>query len=162
MHKYVFARCRLVFMVLCLCLLAGCPAFAAAYKDATAQEILNVVQANRGKVVVVNVFASWCPPCRSETPDLVRFYEQMAGKDVVLFGVSLDESGPDLERFIARYRVPYPVYRGSEDFLRYLGAYSIPQLLVFDANGKQVEHLGGMISLDELVRLVEPYLERGR
>ena len=158
MFKNILKKRGLTAMVFCLCLMSAA-AFAAGYKDASKREILDVVAANKGKVVVVNVFASWCPPCQRETPDLVRFYQRTAPeKDIAFFAVSMDESGLDLNDFIARFNIPYPVFRGDEDFLDYLGSYSIPQLLIFDRSGNKVKHEVGMISFDELMNQVAPYI----
>lgn len=158
MFRKVLKQCGVAAIVFCLGLMAA-TAFAAGYKTATKQDILNFVTANKGNVVVMNVFASWCPPCRRETPDLVRFYKQtVSGNDVVFFGVSMDESGPDLEEFITKFQIPYPVFQAEEEFLGYLESYSVPQLLIFDRSGKKVLHEVGMVSFEELMSLVAPYV----
>ena len=158
MLRNVLKQCGVAALVFCLSLVAV-TGFAAGYKEATKEDILNFLTANKGKVVVLNVFASWCPPCRRETPDLVRFYEQTAsGNDIVFFGVSMDESGPDLEEFMTQFQIPYPVFRAEEEFLGYLESYSVPQILVFDRSGNNVVHEVGMVSFEELMSLVAPYV----
>ncbi|MCY0902214.1 MAG: TlpA disulfide reductase family protein [Firmicutes bacterium] len=64
----------------------------------------------RGRLVYLNFFASWCPPCQEETPDLVKMYARY-GKRVVFVAVDLTggDSVLDVEAFAARYRIPYPV-----------------------------------------------------
>jgi len=64
----------------------------------------------RGRLVYVNFFASWCPPCQTETPDLVKMYARY-GKRVAFVAVDLagGDSVTDVEAFAARYRIPYPI-----------------------------------------------------
>ena len=156
MFKHFWGKRAIAAVAFCLCLISSI-ACASGYVEATKQDILDIVKENKGKVVVVNVFASWCPPCRREAPDMVRFYRETSGDGIVFLGVSMDESGQDLERFIARFQMPYTVYKTDEDFLKHLGSYSIPQFLVFDKNGEQVEHVVGMMSFEGLMALVHPY-----
>ena len=64
---------------------------------------------HRGKVVAINFWATWCPPCREEIPDLIAVQEQMRG-DVLFVGVSLDKGSPDKVRaFAERFGINYPV-----------------------------------------------------
>lgn len=62
----------------------------------------------RGKVVVVNAFASWCGPCRAETPDLVRFYQENRDK-VVLVGLNIGESESAILSYQQDFGVPHPL-----------------------------------------------------
>jgi cytochrome c biogenesis protein CcmG, thiol:disulfide interchange protein DsbE len=64
----------------------------------------------RGKVVLVNLWATWCPPCREETPLLVRLSKDYKAKGLEVVGVSLDQGGKGvIEEFVAEYGVPYPI-----------------------------------------------------
>ena len=64
----------------------------------------------RGKVVLVNIWATWCPPCREETPLLVRLANDYKAKGLEVVGVSLDQGGKEvIEEFVAEYKVPYPI-----------------------------------------------------
>src|SRR5579885_1874363 len=68
------------------------------------------LSAHRGDVVLVNFWATWCPPCRAETPGLVRIANRYAGKGLAVAGVDMDEGGPARVRdFVRNYGVPYPV-----------------------------------------------------
>ncbi len=65
---------------------------------------------HRGQVVLINLWASWCGPCREETPGLVRLFEQDGPKGLEVVGLSLDEGGRDKVRSFARqFQVPYPI-----------------------------------------------------
>jgi len=64
----------------------------------------------RGKVVVLNFWATWCPPCRAELPHFVDLYRAYKDKGVVMIGVSMDEAGPDYVRaFSKQVGIPYPI-----------------------------------------------------
>jgi len=65
---------------------------------------------HRGQVVLINLWATWCGPCREETPGLVRLYQQMGPKGLELVGLSLDVGGREKVRAFARqFQVPYPI-----------------------------------------------------
>ena len=63
----------------------------------------------RGKVVFVNLWATWCPPCREEMPSMVRFYEAFKAQGVEIIAVSEDKDPEALRRFVAAQRIPFPV-----------------------------------------------------
>jgi len=65
----------------------------------------------RGKVVFVNLWATWCPPCREEMPSMVRFYEGFKDRGVEILAVSEDTDGEALRKFVTKYRVTFPVLR---------------------------------------------------
>jgi len=64
----------------------------------------------RGQVVLINLWASWCGPCREETPGLVRLYRSMHGRGLEVVGLSLDVGSHDkVESFVRQFQVPYPI-----------------------------------------------------
>ena len=121
------------------------------------------LSAYRGKVVVVDFWATWCPPCREEVPQLVRIAEQNRDRGVEVIGLHIDDQGrsspADIRKFIDQYNVNYRVgIATNEMFTSYLGTVddTIPQTLVFDRKGAAVAHFVGYNqsharSLDEAV-----------
>ena len=83
-----------VLLPLLLCLLLPCSALAAA-ADAVPKlnlsGLTDLLAKNKGKVVMLNFFATWCPPCRMEIPELVKMHKKYEGKDVVIISLSVDE-----------------------------------------------------------------------
>lgn len=104
----------------------------------------------RGKVVVLDFWATWCPPCREGTPQLVRIANQSKARGVEVIGLHIDDRGrsspDDILRFMDQFGVKYTVGLASDDmFKAYLGTEedAIPQSLVFDRNGRAVAHFVG-------------------
>lgn len=113
----------------------------------------------RGKPVVVNVWASWCPPCRAEMPLLERASSAYAGRAVFLGVASKDSPGAALD-FLDDVGVTYPnVFDVRGDIRRELGLRGFPTTYLFDDRGELIEAVVGGISeprlaaqLDDVVR----------
>lgn len=90
----------------------------------------------RGQVVVVNFWASWCPPCIAETPSLVRMEKQLAGKGVVVLGVSADEDDAAYHAFLKKYDITFLTVRDPSAKVQHeYGTKLIPESYVIDAQG---------------------------
>lgn len=99
----------------------------------------------RGKTVILDFWATWCPPCEFQVPELNAFWKDHANDgDVVLLGVSVDADGPDVVRDWVRDKgVQYEVLVGGEDLARRFGALGFPTLYVIAPDGTVVsEHIG--------------------
>jgi len=120
------------------------------------------LSAYRGKVVVINVWGSWCGPCRSEADDLRVAAKELMGEDVVFLGINTrDNSRETALAFETRHQMPYssifdPGGRTLLAFHRTLSPNAIPSTVVIDANGKVAASIIGEItSAITLVDLVE-------
>jgi thiol-disulfide isomerase/thioredoxin len=105
-----------------------------------------------GKVVVLNVWGSWCPPCRKEAPDLVEAANSLASKDVVFLGINTRDATPDpAKAFVRRFDVPYPSVFDPDGqqllgFRETLPPKAIPSTLVIDTEGRVAARVLGAVS----------------
>ena len=94
-----------------------------------------------GKAYIVNFFASWCPPCRSEIPDMVLLQKQYEHKGFTFIGVAVNENAPDIRSFITKNQIGYPVVMSDDKivsaFSRYItgGLTGIPTSFVVNTSG---------------------------
>jgi thiol:disulfide interchange protein DsbD len=113
----------------------------------------------RGKVVVVNFWATWCVPCIQEIPGFNKLHQQLGGKGVVVLGVSMDEEGAERVRpFLKKHSMDYLVALGSEAVSKQYGLDQLPVTIVFDRSGKQVKRFDGFTSEDVLQAVVQQAL----
>jgi cytochrome c biogenesis protein CcmG/thiol:disulfide interchange protein DsbE len=104
----------------------------------------------RGKVLVMDFWATWCPPCRLETPQLARLARENRDRGLEVIGMHIDDRGKsspeDIRKFIDHYGITYTVGLATDDmFTSYLGTEddTIPQTLVFGRDGRLIKHLSG-------------------
>jgi cytochrome c biogenesis protein CcmG/thiol:disulfide interchange protein DsbE len=91
----------------------------------------------RGKVVVINLFASWCPPCQAETPILDRTQQRLSKQGVTVLGVTYRDTTGDALQFMRKEHIDYPVVRDvGGAFARAYGANGIPETFVIDRRGR--------------------------
>ncbi len=113
-----------------------------------------------GKVIVVDFWATWCPPCLEMIPVLSKLHRQYANKGLVVLGVSLDQEGLDvLGAFVHENMIPYKILMGDKRITRAFGGISsIPTLYIIDREGRLVRKLAGYHSFSELEEQVKRYL----
>jgi len=100
----------------------------------------------RGQTVVLNFWASWCGPCKDETPLLQRAWKRWEGKDVVFVGVDVKDFRGDARSFTRRYGVTYPnVYDGKGSLVGRYGVTGFPETYFIDAAGKVRYRIAGPV-----------------
>jgi len=98
----------------------------------------------RGKPLIINVWASWCAPCRAEMGSLDRLARRYGGKQFNVIGISTDDDGNAAAAFIKRSNVSFVNYLDSKVLLEnMLGANMIPLTVLVDANGRVLEKVHG-------------------
>jgi len=115
----------------------------------------------RGKVVVLNFWASWCEPCRDESPLLNRWHEKMsAGGRGTVLGVDVLDVTDDARDFVREYGLDYPMLRDGEgEVLGDYGVIAYPETFVIDRRGQIVASRRGPVDEAFMRREVAPLLE---
>ncbi len=109
----------------------------------------------RGKTLVLNFWATWCPPCRAETPDMIASYRTLRSSSVAFLGLDSTEQAPIIRAFVAAKGLPYPVAIDTEK--KAVNAYDvrgIPTTFVIDANGIVRARFVDVISRPALAQFV--------
>jgi glutathione peroxidase-family protein len=101
-----------------------------------------------GKVLLVNLWATWCGPCRNEIPELVKFYDEYKDKGFEVVGLSTEEpeaSGPLVKQFVQAFKINYPVGWANRDVAVALmqGRDSIPQSFIISRDGRILKRFIG-------------------
>jgi len=116
----------------------------------------------KNKPLVVNFWATWCGPCTTEVPDLVKFYETVDTAKLIMIGVSADffvvgdsdKIVAKVKEFLAQKKVSYPnfIFRGPLDSLSALFNLSgiLPETIMYDSSGKEIFRHEDLITLGEL------------
>lgn len=100
----------------------------------------------KGKVMLLNFWATWCGPCKSEIPSFVELYDKYKNKGLVIVGVSIDDSPAQLQSFMSEYRMNYPVLQLKPEVEDFWGPfYGYPTTFVVARDGSICsKHLGPM------------------
>jgi thiol-disulfide isomerase/thioredoxin len=97
-----------------------------------------------GKLLVLNFWATWCPPCVEETPSLSQFAQRFAGKGVVVLGVSVDKDERQYRAFLQQYRPAFLTSRDPQTKINGdYGTFKYPETYIIDAKGKVVQKIIG-------------------
>jgi thiol-disulfide isomerase/thioredoxin len=102
----------------------------------------------KGKWVIVNYWATWCPPCLEEVPDLVAFYDSHKNKDVMMFGVAFDyQSAKEVANYVDDMLMSYPIVLGDDQVTKQIG-YSevLPTTFIYNPSGKLVKTKRGLVT----------------
>lgn len=140
-----------LFAVLCLLLLQAFPVMGAQGPAGDipvldSPGLVKLVQEEgKNKVTVLSIFASWCPPCKVEMPMLAEIRGGIPPEDLLLVGLSVDESMKDLKGFIKDMGINFPVYSGTQELFLALGIGPIPHTFVFNRKGELVESFVGLM-----------------
>ncbi|MBI4306252.1 MAG: TlpA family protein disulfide reductase [Chloroflexi bacterium] len=113
----------------------------------------------RGKVVMVDFWASWCPPCQREAPVLAEVYERYRGRPVEFLGISIWDKGQDARSFAERFQIQYPVAVDHEGRIAIdYGVTGIPEKFFVDREGRLVRRFVGPMDEPTLVAILDRML----
>ncbi len=114
----------------------------------------------KGKIVVLNFWATWCVPCREEIPSLIELHQQYGDDGVIIVGASVDRGGVDLvKRFVERFKINYPIVIADEKMMRDFGnVEAVPTTFLIDRNGRVAGKHVGFAEKETLEREIKSLL----
>ncbi len=99
-----------------------------------------------GKVMLVNFWATWCPPCRKEVPSMVEVYEQLKGKGLEIVAISTDRSRSDVDKFVKEQNMSFTVLHDADSQVaQSYGVFRYPETFIVDKKGVVQQHLNGAV-----------------
>lgn len=118
----------------------------------------------RGKVVVLNFWATWCGPCREEMPEFVRLQNELGEQGLQFVGVAIDEADA-VRDYLKETPVNYPILMGDEhapDWSERLGnkLAGLPFSVVFDREGRKIHAMTGAFKREDILRVIKPLLAK--
>jgi peroxiredoxin len=115
----------------------------------------------KGKVVLLDFWATWCPPCRKEIPGFIEMYNSYRSRGFVVIGVSMDDSTSDIKKFAKRYKMNYPILLGAgrNDLEPAFGQLPLPTAFVIGRDGRICAKHDGLTPKEDFEREIVPLLE---
>ena len=109
----------------------------------------------KGKVVLLDFWATWCAPCVKAMPDLQKMHDKYAGKNFAVVGISIDEDGmKSVSPFLAKRKFTYPMLLDQNDTWQKYGVRAVPTLFLLDRNGNIVQQFTGTVDKSKLEKAV--------
>ena len=116
---------------------------------------------HKGDVILLNTWATWCPPCRREMPDLETFFRTHAEEGFVLLGVNVGEEMKTVVQFVDTFHLTFPIWLDPEEStLRSLNSFSLPYSIVIDRDGIVRYAWSGATCLSILETTISPMLRQ--
>ena len=114
----------------------------------------------KGKVVLLDFWATWCPPCRKEIPGFMNLYDRYRSRGLAVIGVSMDDSKSDVKRFTGRLKVNYPILLGAgrDDLGSVFGELPLPTAFVIGRDGRICAKHDGETPKEQFEREIEALL----
>lgn len=126
--------------------------------DAKGQSIK--LSAQKGKVVLLDFWATWCGGCKTEIPWYVEFYNKYRSQGLAVIGVSMDEEGMKVVKpFLVQKQIDYPVVIGSDDLANKYQLTSMPMTLLIDRNGRIAVSHTGVVDKDKFESQIKALLK---
>ncbi|MDQ6825980.1 MAG: TlpA family protein disulfide reductase [Candidatus Eremiobacteraeota bacterium] len=122
---------------------------------------LDALDRYRGKLVIMNLWASWCPPCRAEMPDLQRLAQRYGGRGLVVLGVDEGESSAGAREFARSLGIDFPILLDQEQrYGRVYAVLGLPTTIIIRPNGTVARGIDGALTYNQMRDIVTPLLAK--
>lgn len=114
----------------------------------------------KGKVYIIDFWATWCPPCRRQIPILIELHEKYKNQGLVVIGIALERDKQKVRNFHKVHKIPYPVLMGNAKVARdFGGIMAIPTLFVIDGKFNIIKKFIGLTEKEEFENIIKLYLK---
>lgn len=149
---------------ICLLALGMLAAFAtSAYADLAERvdsgELMAKVAEARGRPVLLSFFTTWCPSCSREVDALAQLRREYPRNELILLGISMDDTESALSRFLEKHEPGYPVHPAGRGVASSFEVSGVPKTIIYNHEGRRVFSTHGYVSAEELRRTLDRILE---
>ena len=118
--------------------------------------VTHKLTAYKGKWVLVNYWATWCPPCLEEVPDLVNLYDHRRKKDLMILGVVFDyKSAKEVADYVDDMLMSYPIVLGDDEVAAQIGTADVlPTTFIYNPQGELVKIKRGLITKQYIEKII--------
>jgi thiol-disulfide isomerase/thioredoxin len=136
-------------------------------EDIDKSKLEKLIKNRKGKVLLLNIWASWCPPCKKEFPDLVKLAEKYKNSKVEIVGLSVDDKDdlqteviPFLQKNNANFKIYIQNFKNIEELISFFPKWegAIPLTVIFDKNGKEKKFIIGMRDFEFFDKAIQEVL----
>lgn len=146
-----------ILFVLILCLpVTDSAAYGFHFEDSTGKT--HTLSNYKGKWVLINFWATWCPPCLEEIPDLAELFQER--NDIVILGIAMEyDNSEDVMQFVKKMTIPYPIILGDRATATQIGddISMLPSTYLFDPSGKPAARKIGLITRAEIEAFIDTH-----
>jgi thiol-disulfide isomerase/thioredoxin len=155
-----FILLMILLVLPCACFGQGTRSPRVALRDVRGRTVQ--LSAYRGKVVLLNFWATWCPPCRAEMPELIKLQKEYGARGLQIVGITYPPSQrAEVSRFVSRLKVNYPILLGTRatPLLFNLADAPLPATVIIDRDGMVRDQVLGILEPEEFSQKVLPLLK---